>query len=238
MAGYYLECTTAGTSGSSELTISSPSIGGTVSDGTVVWTVMKNLPLSGGAMIGNNILKTSDNSELLIGGASAWYNGAHIILKGKDINEENKGVFTLVAALSQNNTKLLQGHPDGRLSWANNDLAGSAIVAKSINKNGYIEFASGLIIQWFRSSSNAIESRIDSVSTAYPLQFPKEAYCGAICSGTRVSELAIATVRTFTGSTDKVTWYPATYTYNDTNPTWNSGWRGDTFAAYFIVFGH
>lgn len=37
--GWYLECTTAGISGSGDLTISSPSIGGTVSDGTVTWTI-------------------------------------------------------------------------------------------------------------------------------------------------------------------------------------------------------
>jgi hypothetical protein len=37
--GWYLECTTAGTTGSGELSISSPSIGGTVSDGTVTWRI-------------------------------------------------------------------------------------------------------------------------------------------------------------------------------------------------------
>lgn len=37
--GWYLECTTAGISGSGDLTISSPSIGGTVSDGTVTWRI-------------------------------------------------------------------------------------------------------------------------------------------------------------------------------------------------------
>ena len=63
-AGWYLEGTTAGQTGSGELTITSPSIGGTVSDGTVTWTIRKNastqdltgyLPLSGGAMTGNMI---------------------------------------------------------------------------------------------------------------------------------------------------------------------------------------
>ena len=39
--GWYLECTTPGTSGSGDLTISSPTIGGTVTDGTVTWTVRK-----------------------------------------------------------------------------------------------------------------------------------------------------------------------------------------------------
>ena len=165
--GWYLECTTTGTSGSGDLTISNPHVSGTVTDGTVVWTVMKNLPLSGGAMTGINILKTSDNSELLIGGASAWYNGAHIVLRGKDINGESKGVFTLVAALSQNNTKSLYGHPDGRLSWSGNDLAGAAIVAKDLASNGYIKFASGLILQWGDLSKIALPAGSDQSKAFY-----------------------------------------------------------------------
>ena len=40
-AGWYLECTTEGNTGSGELTITSPTVGGTVSDGTVTWTVRK-----------------------------------------------------------------------------------------------------------------------------------------------------------------------------------------------------
>jgi hypothetical protein len=87
--GYYLECTTAGMTSSSDLTINSPSIGGTVSDGTVVWTVNRDLPLiGGGALTGTN------------------------------------------------------------LTWNANDLGGSAIVAKSIGTNGYVKYASGLIVQW------------------------------------------------------------------------------------------
>jgi hypothetical protein len=71
------------------LTISSPAIGGTVTDGTVVWTVSRDLSLiGGGALTGTN------------------------------------------------------------LTWNANDLAGSAIVAKSLGTNGYIKYASGLIVQW------------------------------------------------------------------------------------------
>jgi hypothetical protein len=40
--GWYLECTTAGTTGSSDITIPSPlDVGDTVTDGTVVWTIRK-----------------------------------------------------------------------------------------------------------------------------------------------------------------------------------------------------
>lgn len=39
--GWNLECTTAGTTASGKLTISSPAIGGTINDGTVTWKVCK-----------------------------------------------------------------------------------------------------------------------------------------------------------------------------------------------------
>lgn len=38
-AGWYLECTTGGTTSASDLVITSPAIGNTVTDGTVVWTI-------------------------------------------------------------------------------------------------------------------------------------------------------------------------------------------------------
>lgn len=43
--GYHLECTTGGTTSSGDLTIGSPSIGGTVSDGTVQWQIRKGVTL-------------------------------------------------------------------------------------------------------------------------------------------------------------------------------------------------
>lgn len=51
--GYYLECTTQGTTGSGDLSISSTTIGATVTDGTVTWTICKeigtgNVPLVAG----------------------------------------------------------------------------------------------------------------------------------------------------------------------------------------------
>ena len=65
--GWYLECTTKGTTSSGELTISSPSIGGAVTDGTVTWTVSCDLPLiGGGALTGTNL--TWNGADL--GGAS------------------------------------------------------------------------------------------------------------------------------------------------------------------------
>jgi hypothetical protein len=160
--GWYLECTTAGTTGGGDLTISSPSIGGTVSDGTVVWTVRKNastqdltgyLPLSGGAMTGAIIERSVNDSSIFIVGGNTntpgvEIPGARLALMGMD-RTDNAGDFFLQAYDKATNTiKQLHGKPDGKLSWRGNDLAGSAIVAKSLGTNGYIKYANGLIIQW------------------------------------------------------------------------------------------
>lgn len=194
-------------------------------------------PITGGNLQGS-IGRNVDDSYLNLYSATYWNKGGHISLSSYQALE-NPGGFKLCTGNNSNSSvKYLIGKPDGTLTWVGNDLAGTAIVAKSLNINGYIKFASGLIIQWFRSSDNAIESGINGTSTAYPLQFPKSVYCGTMCAGTVISRLAIATIRTFAESTDEVTWYPATYNYNDTSPIWNTGWVANTYIAYFIVFGH
>ena len=66
--GWYLECTTAGTTGSGALTITSPTVGGTVSDGTVTWTVSK-------------MESTEYHSRVIYDNAAA-HNG---IYRGKDL---------------------------------------------------------------------------------------------------------------------------------------------------------
>jgi hypothetical protein len=53
---WFLECTTAGTTNAGAITIPSPlTEGDTISDGTVVWTVRKCFPTSGGALTGTSL---------------------------------------------------------------------------------------------------------------------------------------------------------------------------------------
>jgi hypothetical protein len=66
--GWYLECTTAGISGSGDLTISSPTIGGTVTDGTATWTVRK-------------MESTEYRSRVIVDSAAAH----NAIYRGKDL---------------------------------------------------------------------------------------------------------------------------------------------------------
>lgn len=154
-AGWYLECTTAGQTGSGALTITSPTVGRTVSDGTVTWTIRKNastqdltdyLPLSGGAMTGNNIARNVNSSLLTVFGGINYEGGAAISLYGKD-STSYTGNF-LVNAKNGSNEKWLLGKPDGTLTWGGNSLDKSAVVAESLGTNGYRKYASGLIEQW------------------------------------------------------------------------------------------
>ena len=70
---------------------------------------------------------------------------------GKDFGHSYDGFFQLSAIDSPTNIIKLEGGPDGSLTWANNDLAGSAIQKKSFGtNNSYIVYASKLIIQWGR----------------------------------------------------------------------------------------
>jgi microcystin-dependent protein len=60
--GWYLECTTAGTAGSSDITIPSPlDVGDTVTDGTVVWTIRK-IGSGDGFAVGDIIMIAGNNT--------------------------------------------------------------------------------------------------------------------------------------------------------------------------------
>ena len=151
--GYYLECTTAGTTGSGALTIGTTTMGTTVSDGTVTWTISKDLSVFGGQLLGIGIQRNVNDSFLRLNGGINSGSGAFLQLNGKD-EPTNPCMFDLMAADGVSTTTRLRGFPNGNLTWNGNDLAGSAIVAKSLSANGYIKYASGLIIAWHTSGGS------------------------------------------------------------------------------------
>ena len=147
--GCYLECTTAGTTNNSDI-IPTSTIGNTISDGTVIWTIMKNLSMNGGKVPNGFVITNKSNTGVEIHSGSVYYNGAHLALYGKDgYIYDDIGKFKLCAANGDDfYTKRLIGSTDGSLIWNFNDLAGAAIQVKSLGTNSYIKYASGLIVQW------------------------------------------------------------------------------------------
>lgn len=127
-----------------------------------LWDLSAYMPLAGGAMSGV-ISKNTDNSALTLKGGVVGNASAVLDLCGKD-HPSAKGYFSLEAN-DGTNSKTLLGTPDGILDWGDKDLGGSAIVAKSLGKNGYIKYASGQIWQWGTFGNE------DSTTADFPIAF-------------------------------------------------------------------
>lgn len=63
-AKLYLECTTPGTTDSGDLVITSPNVGGTVTDGTVVWTIRKVADTTDATTTTHGLMSASDKTKL------------------------------------------------------------------------------------------------------------------------------------------------------------------------------
>lgn len=175
-AGYFLECTTTGTTSAVAPVITPPvTAGQTVNDGTAVWTVRQCLSTNGGFLIGDFIARKGDNAALKIVGGTT---GAFLDLNG--INNIGANAFRGGARLYATDGDDLWGKlgltPTGLFFRANDaktnvdnaayDLGGSAIVAKSLSPNGYVKRASGEILQW---GTALVTSGVATVT--YPTSF-------------------------------------------------------------------
>jgi hypothetical protein len=114
--GWCLECITAGTTGSGDLTISSPAIGNTVTDGTVTWKIGMPLSLNGGTMTGSILHKDSEWFNIYGGQSSTVASG--IIQLGSPAVD---GRVNIIAKGADSTGELL-AYPDGRLKWNGNDI--------------------------------------------------------------------------------------------------------------------
>ena len=83
-----------------------------------------------------SVIRQIENGEAATGGADGLAN-----MQAKQLANRTKW-------LKDNLAPIVNAAFSGTLKHGNNDLAGAAIVAKSLNENGYIKYASGLIIQW------------------------------------------------------------------------------------------
>ena len=93
-------------------------------------------------------------------------NSARLMLFSTERQDTNIGNFYLCA---RNSTEIikLEGKPNKSLTWNNNDLAGTAIVSKTLAVNGYIQFASGLMIQWLEDYNFP-----DLTARSFPIIWP------------------------------------------------------------------
>ena len=91
-------------------------------------------------------------TELLITGGPDESAAGRLALFDKDVVGSLSGAFYLNSYNKDTNARyFLTGTNDGALTWNGHDLAGSAIQEKSFGtNNGYIVYASKLIIQWGR----------------------------------------------------------------------------------------
>lgn len=166
--GWYLECTTAGTTGSGDLAISSPAIGRTVSDGTVVWTMnitINRFPLY--------VPQPADLNDLWDNGITHYGNatqnrpyggsGDGMVISYNAVEGLNTQIAFPQAYISS--SKVLAQFRNGskRDNYWSNWLDIDAIVAKSLGANGYIKYASGLIMQW--GQGNILNGSSDEVIT-------------------------------------------------------------------------
>lgn len=105
------------------------------------------LPLAGGTMTGmvrystsSPVVADADDMRIHVCGGSNWDKGAHLVLTGKD--EDENGAFELVC---QNGDVRIQlhGKPDGSLAWD-----GKEVERVSSSGTNWIRYANGLQIVW------------------------------------------------------------------------------------------
>lgn len=146
--GYYLECITEGTTSNNKITPSS-TIGSTVSDGSVVWTVMCNSFSRRGVI--------TDFNDANLQGTTVFISN-DVLNKPADVTMDfgtclsigdNDNVHGTCGQLLISNTynALFYRQKTNDSAW-NNWLQQESIAAKYFKGNSYITYASGLTLQW------------------------------------------------------------------------------------------
>jgi hypothetical protein len=101
------------------------------------------------------IRRTTDNSAIGICAGPLENVAPYILLYGKsNPNTNAQGIFVINLINDNGDIATLTGRPTGELTWHGTDIAGSAIVAKSLGTNGYIKYASGLTCAWYTSGGS------------------------------------------------------------------------------------
>lgn len=138
------------------------------------------LPRTGGTMTGaivksggSTILSrdTDDGATQIVGGINGDRT-AYLNLYGADYpTESSRGSFTLSAGNGEKTSRLI-GKPDGTLTWVGKNV--ERVVASSFgSSSSYIQYASGLIIQW---GSVSAETGNVVTSVTFPKAFSNTNY--------------------------------------------------------------
>ena len=145
--GWYLECTTAGTTGSGDITPTS-TIGGTVTDGTVVWEIWAEQ-----AKVNDCYNFTNDCDTCVASGMyapivnsnnspDADFAGRMLVISRNRGEGYTQQIFFSTSPSNEIYSRIRRSGV--WTPWKQQE----AIIAKSLGRNGYIEYASGLILQW------------------------------------------------------------------------------------------
>lgn len=162
------------------------------------WLKENYLPLTGGKFNEGNIYisKKGNDGRLVLTGSNSP--GGSIELFGSEsMVEQGK---TILRARDGSAESALYIYPDGSLMHqavkhgSYYDLAGSAVVAKSLGVNGYVKYASGLIIQW---GAALCKGGTKPTIVTLPLSFTANEYRTIICPMCTNAETTVKPVAAF-----------------------------------------
>lgn len=156
-AGLYLECATAGMSGTDAIDLSSAKVGDTITDGGVAWAVVKyalttDVPPLASALATPRKIELTGNVT-----GSADFDGSQDIQIATSLSDVSALAHSL---LSKTTAADMRG-----VIEANAQNCGG-IVAESLTSPGYVKFANGFIIEWARVGVDHAPGT-DNIDTAY-----------------------------------------------------------------------
>jgi hypothetical protein len=136
-----------------------------------LWDLSAYLPLSGGTMTGNIYANKLNNHFDIFSGPTQDVDDSWLMLFGKNFTgSQGAGSFILRTG----GGKALHGKADGTLTWNENDLGGSAIVASYFGANSwYVKNAKGFIVQGGKVATSNMTAHTGARDTtvALPISF-------------------------------------------------------------------
>ena len=171
-----LQCTTAGTTAATEPDFSGATEGGTVADGSVVWTyksIIADLSayakLASPAFTGTPTAPTPTSSDDSTKIATTAYVKANLSSYAPIASPAFSGTPTAPTPTSGDNSTNL-----ATTAFVQDALSGAGgIIAESLAQNGYVKFKDGLIVQWGRSNATG---SVGTVGVTFPISFPSACY--------------------------------------------------------------